>query len=227
MLLLLLSRFSWVQICVTPWTVAHQAPLCMGLSSKNTGMGCHDLLQGIFPTQGLNPGLLQCRQTLYPWTTRKDRQPLCSYAQQAATTWHQPIDTAPSSCYSDETQAWQDVRSSIPISKQCLELICCPKPAVEWTCVNIYVAARSKLVGPDSGPTVYLDSCLCSAFALCFLLVMDCSPEPWPNRLGLRTSLVLPALSLWGIWMISWYSPLCRPLAEAVLWARYPLPLQT
>ena len=27
--------------------------------------GCHFLLQGIFPTQGLNPGLLHCRQTLY------------------------------------------------------------------------------------------------------------------------------------------------------------------
>ena len=32
---------------------------------KNTGMGCHSLLQGIFPTQGSNPGLLHCRQTLY------------------------------------------------------------------------------------------------------------------------------------------------------------------
>ena len=28
-------------------------------------MGCHFLLQGIFPTQGLNPGLLHCRQILY------------------------------------------------------------------------------------------------------------------------------------------------------------------
>ena len=26
---------------------------------KNTGVGCHSLLQGIFPTQGLNPGLLE------------------------------------------------------------------------------------------------------------------------------------------------------------------------
>ena len=34
--------------------------------SKNTGMGCYFLLQGIFPMQGLNPGLLHCRQTLYP-----------------------------------------------------------------------------------------------------------------------------------------------------------------
>ena len=27
---------------------------------KNTGMGCHALLQGIFPTQGSNPGLPHC-----------------------------------------------------------------------------------------------------------------------------------------------------------------------
>ena len=32
---------------------------------KDTGVGCHFLLQGIFPTQGSNPGLLHCRQTLY------------------------------------------------------------------------------------------------------------------------------------------------------------------
>ena len=32
---------------------------------KSTGVGYHFLLQGIFPTQGLNPGLQHCRQTLY------------------------------------------------------------------------------------------------------------------------------------------------------------------
>ena len=31
----------------------------------NTGVGCHFLLQGIIPTQGSNPGLPHCRQTLY------------------------------------------------------------------------------------------------------------------------------------------------------------------
>ena len=29
------------------------------------GVGCHFLLQGIFPSQGLNLGLLHCGQTLY------------------------------------------------------------------------------------------------------------------------------------------------------------------
>ena len=31
----------------------------------NTGVGCYFLLQGIFPTQGLNPNLLHCRWILY------------------------------------------------------------------------------------------------------------------------------------------------------------------
>ena len=32
---------------------------------KNTGVGCHFLLQEIFPTWGSNPGLPHCRQKLY------------------------------------------------------------------------------------------------------------------------------------------------------------------
>ena len=33
--------------------------------AKSTGVGCHFLLQGIFPTEGSNPSLPHCRQTLY------------------------------------------------------------------------------------------------------------------------------------------------------------------
>ena len=32
---------------------------------KNTGVGCHALLQRISPIQGWKPGLSHCRQTLY------------------------------------------------------------------------------------------------------------------------------------------------------------------
>ena len=32
---------------------------------RNTGVGCHSFLQGVFPTQGSNPGLLHYRQILY------------------------------------------------------------------------------------------------------------------------------------------------------------------
>ena len=45
LLLLLLSRFSRVRLCATPLTEAHQAPPSLGFSGKNTGVGCHFLLQ--------------------------------------------------------------------------------------------------------------------------------------------------------------------------------------
>ena len=41
-------------------------PLCPWPSpGKITGVGCHFLLQGIFPAQGSNPGFLHCRWILY------------------------------------------------------------------------------------------------------------------------------------------------------------------
>ena len=46
--------------CSTPGSSVHgDSP------GKNTGMGCHALLQGIFPAQGLNPDLPHCRWILY------------------------------------------------------------------------------------------------------------------------------------------------------------------
>ena len=47
------------------WTVARQAICPWDFPGKNTGAGCHFLLQGIFPTQRSNLGLLHCRQILY------------------------------------------------------------------------------------------------------------------------------------------------------------------
>ena len=48
-----------------------QAPLSMDFPGKNTGVGCHFLLQGIFLTQGWNPYLLHCRQIYYSWASRE------------------------------------------------------------------------------------------------------------------------------------------------------------
>ena len=67
----MLSRFSHVWLSATPWTVAHQVLWPQDSPGKNTGVGCHALLQGIFPTQESNTylRLLHCRQILYGWTT--------------------------------------------------------------------------------------------------------------------------------------------------------------
>ena len=65
---MLCSVFSCVWFFVTPWTVAHQAPLFIGFPRQDIGVGYYFLLQGIFPTQGSNPHLLcllHCRKILY------------------------------------------------------------------------------------------------------------------------------------------------------------------
>ena len=45
MLLLLLNQFSRIRLCATPEMVAHQAPHPWDSPGKNTGVGCHFLLQ--------------------------------------------------------------------------------------------------------------------------------------------------------------------------------------
>ena len=59
------KSLSPVWLFATPWTVTYEAPPSMGFSRQECWVDCHFLLQGIFPTQELNPGLLHCRQTLY------------------------------------------------------------------------------------------------------------------------------------------------------------------
>ena len=62
----------WFPVGLVKVKVAQSCPtLCDPLYSPwnspgwNTGVGSFSLLQGIFPTQGSNPGLLRCRRILY------------------------------------------------------------------------------------------------------------------------------------------------------------------
>ena len=65
---------------MTPWTVARL--FCPWNSpGKNIVMGCHSLLQGIFPTKGLNLHLLHCRQTLYCLSHQGSPLETCAYIQ--------------------------------------------------------------------------------------------------------------------------------------------------
>ena len=76
-----------LQLCLTLWTVACQAPLSMGFSRLDTGVGCHALLQGIFPTQGSKLHLLHWqvgslplvspRKPLTFWVDTKSESSIC------------------------------------------------------------------------------------------------------------------------------------------------------
>ena len=62
------------QLFATPWTVSPPVSCVHGDSpGKNTAVGCHALLQGIFLTQRWNSHLLRllhCRRILYYWVKR-------------------------------------------------------------------------------------------------------------------------------------------------------------
>ena len=80
---IVLCMLSCVQLCVTPSTVACQAPLSMGFSRQEYWSGYHCLLQGTFPTQGLSLhllGLPHCQAGSLPLVPpRKPKIVLCLY----------------------------------------------------------------------------------------------------------------------------------------------------
>ena len=61
------SMDMWSESCsIVSDSLWHQGLYSLWISpSHNTGVGSLSLLQGIFPAQGLNPGLPHCRQILY------------------------------------------------------------------------------------------------------------------------------------------------------------------
>ena len=79
---------------MTSWTVS----LCPWDSpGKTTGVGSHSFLQGIFPSQGSNLGLLHFKQILYRLITKKAHNVsavLC-WVTQSCLTLCEPIDCSP------------------------------------------------------------------------------------------------------------------------------------
>ena len=66
---LLLGHFSHIRLFATLWTEPTRLLCPWNSSGKNTAVGCHFLLQGMFPTQGSNPcflGLLDCGKFFIP-----------------------------------------------------------------------------------------------------------------------------------------------------------------
>ena len=59
------KSLSCVRLLATPWTAAYQAPLSVEFSRQEYWSGLPFPSPGIFLTQGSNPGLPHCRQTLY------------------------------------------------------------------------------------------------------------------------------------------------------------------
>ena len=71
------SSLLVTQLCPTlcdPMDCSLPGSSCPCDSPGNTGVGCHSLPQGIFPTQGSKLGLLYCRQILYHLSHHQQRE---------------------------------------------------------------------------------------------------------------------------------------------------------
>ena len=73
------SAIPFAQLCPTfcnPMDCSPPGSSVHGDSpNKNTGVGCHAVLQGIFPTQGSNPDLPHCRRILYHLSHQESPNP--------------------------------------------------------------------------------------------------------------------------------------------------------
>ena len=52
-----MQSLSRIQLFATQWTIAPRLLCPWNSPDKNTGVGCHAFLQGLFLTQGSNPSL--------------------------------------------------------------------------------------------------------------------------------------------------------------------------
>ena len=82
---------SHVRLFVTPWTRACQAPLSIAFLRQEYWSGLPFALQGIFSTQGSNPGLLHCRQIFTIWATKETPQRLHRFIFSYSLLYHYSI----------------------------------------------------------------------------------------------------------------------------------------
>ena len=99
-MVVVLAAQSCPALCDAMDCIACWAPLSMEFSMQNTGVGSHFLLQGIFTSQGLNLGLLICRQILYHLSHQGNPMQgcvvlCCVLVAQSCLTLCDPMDCSP------------------------------------------------------------------------------------------------------------------------------------
>ena len=86
---------------------------------KNTGVGCHSLLQGIFPTQESNPGLPHCRQILYQLNYKRSPRPYLKPEEGNGNPLHYSCLGTPMG-----REDWQAIVHGLPEWLSCKESAC-------------------------------------------------------------------------------------------------------
>ena len=159
-----------IQLCLTLWPSGLQPTrfLCLwDFPGKDTGVVFHFLLQGIFPTQGLNLGLLYCRQILhrlsyqglilacYSFNLKNLLIESLKYVhrQSYVTPWQQRLFSVQFSCVHLFATPWTAARQASLSITNCRSL---PKPmSVESVMLsNHLILCRPLLLLPSIFPSI-------------------------------------------------------------------------
>ena len=109
---------------------------------KSTGVGCHALLQGIVPTQGLNPCLLRllyCGRILYPLSLLGRPPPVISNSktkQNIQNNCLQESGSAAQSCNPwEKGSSWDEISPQLSLERSTFQ-------TAEWGCIA-YIESSS------------------------------------------------------------------------------------
>ena len=124
---------------------------------KNTGEGCQSFLQGIFPTQGSNPGLLHCADSLASEPAGKPIQSL-SNVQLSETPWTAAHQASLSFTISQSLFRLMSIESMMPSNHLifCHPLSFCPQsfPASGSFPMSRLLALGSQSTGASTSVSV-------------------------------------------------------------------------
>ena len=93
---------------------------------QDTRVGSLSVLQGIFPTQGSNPGLLHCRRILYQLSHKGSPQDVCLHTSVVSDSmWHYGLQSARLLC------PWDSPGKNTGVGLLCLPTEDLPNPGIE------------------------------------------------------------------------------------------------
>ena len=158
-------RYSAVSYSETPWTHILSPWYSPG---KNTGVGSHSFLQGVFPTEGKILGLLHCRRILYRWATRE-----AHFTQSHVVVYI-------CQCYSLNSSHLPPPLTLPCVHKStvCLHLYSCPANIISSVYSLLTVSSEGELVGDPIGFLTLLNwAVMKQPRNLCFLGLMITYPN--------------------------------------------------
>ena len=150
-----MKSLSPVWLFATPWTVANQAPPSMGFSRQEYWSGLPFPSPGDLLTQGLNLGLLHCRQTLY-CLSHQGSHNIYIYIYIYIYTYLCQVSVASHGISSCATRTFQLWFSSCGLRRTCLAAhgILVPPSGIEL--VSPALQARFLTSGPPGKPSKML-----------------------------------------------------------------------